>query len=262
MQAASPPHRDYQTLRVRFEAQTCFLQLHRPDADNTISRTLIDECQQVLTVCEEHATTVVLEGLPHVFCMGADFRAIHDRVDDGRREQGNAEELYRLWLRLATGPYVTVAHVQGKANAGGLGFVSACDIVLAKAEVQFSLSELLFGLFPACVMPFLARRIGIQRAHYLTLMTRPIDAAQALSWGLVDAVDVDSEKLLRLHLRRLRCLSKPAVAQYKQYASELGGQLLAAMPRAVAANEAMFSNRATLDAIHRYVETGRLPWET
>jgi len=262
MQAAPPQHREYQTLRVRYEAQMCFLQLYRPDADNTISRTLIDECMDVLTQCEGQVTTVVLEGLPHVFCMGADFRAIHDRVDDGSREQGGAEQMYRLWLKLATGPYVTVAHVQGKANAGGLGFVAACDIVLAKADVQFSLSEMLFGLFPACVMPFLARRVGLQRAHYLTLMTKPIDAAQALSWGLADSVDADSEKLLRLHLRRLRCLSKPAIAEYKKYASELGGQLLAAMPRAVAANEAMFSNRATLETIHRYVETGRLPWET
>jgi len=254
--------REYQTLRVRIEDQICLLQLHRPEADNTISRTLIDECLEVLELCEGKVTTVVLEGLPTVFCLGADFRAIHDRIEDGRQQQGNAERMYRLWLQLATGPYVTLAHVRGKVNAGGVGFVAACDIVLASADAQFSLSEMLFELFPACVMPFLVRRIGLQRTHYLTLTTKPIDAEQALRWGLADAVDPDSEKLLRSHLRRLRCLSKDAIARYKRYAGALSGQLLADMPLAVSANEAMFSNRATLEAIHRYVETGRLPWES
>jgi 3-carboxymethyl-3-hydroxy-acyl-[acp] dehydratase len=262
MSSSGLSNREYETLRVRFEEQTCFLQLHRPEADNTISRTLIDECLQVLALCEGQVTTVVLEGSPTVFCLGADFRAIHDQIEDGRPQQGSAERMYRLWLQLATGPYVTVAHVRGRVTAGGVGFVAACDVVVARADAQFSLSEMLFELFPACVMPFLVRRIGPQRARYLTLMTKPIDAAQALSWGLADAVDKESEKLLRSHLRRLRCLSKDAVARYKRYASELSGQLLADMPLAVNANEAMFSNRATLEAIHRYVETGRLPWES
>jgi polyketide biosynthesis enoyl-CoA hydratase PksH len=251
----------YQSLRVRFDEQVCFLQLHRPDAGNTIDARLIDECLAVLDRCEEQATAVVVEGLPDVFCLGADFRQIHDQVESGARDRGSAERLYRLWLRLATGPYVTLAHVRGKVNAGGVGFVAACDIVVARPDAQFSLSELLFGLFPACVLPFLVRRIGPQKAHYLTLMTRPIEAPQALAWGLADVLDEDSEKSLRLHLRRLRCLSKPAIARYKQYAAGLNGQLHEAMPLAVAANQALFSNQETLAAIHRYVETGRFPWE-
>jgi polyketide biosynthesis enoyl-CoA hydratase PksH len=252
---------EYKTLKVRFDGQMGFIQLYRPDANNTINSLLIEELVQALAHCEQQATVVVVEGLPEVFCLGADFRDIHDQLEDGRREQNNAERLYRLWLQLATGPYVTIAHVRGKANAGGLGFVSACDIVVAAADVQFSLSEMLFGLFPACVMPFLVRRIGMQRAHYLTLMTKPIGATEALAWGLVDVLDQDSERALRLHLRRLRCLAKPAIAQYKKYMAELNRQLTEVMPLAVNANHQMFSNRATLDAIHRYVESGRLPWE-
>jgi 3-carboxymethyl-3-hydroxy-acyl-[acp] dehydratase len=52
---------------------------------------------------------------------------------------------------LATGPFVTISHVRGKANAGGLGFMAASDIVLAQEEAQFSLSELLSdSIRPAC----------------------------------------------------------------------------------------------------------------
>src|SRR5439155_22787849 len=94
--------------------------------------------------------------------------------------------LYDLLLQLETGSYITLSHVQGKANAGGIDIVAACDIVLADHAAQFSLSELLFGLFPACVLPFLIRRVGFQKAHYMTLMTQPISAQRAHTWGLVD----------------------------------------------------------------------------
>src|SRR5207248_3090020 len=131
--------------------------------------------------------------------------------------------LYELWLQIATAPFVTVAHLRGKTNAGGVGFVAACDIALADATATFSLSELLFGVYPACVMPFLIRRIGFQRAHYLTLMTQPIAVEQAHRWGLVDAYETQSDGLLRKHLLRLRCLSKVAIRRYKGYMTELHG---------------------------------------
>lgn len=246
---------------VRREGEVCFLQIHRVAAGNTISPTLVERCRVVLAECESDTTVVVLEGLPHVFCAGADFQRIHDGVEAQSSTQDDPESLYRLWLHLARGPFVSVAHVRGKATAGGVGFVAACDVAIASDSAQFGLSELLFGLFPACVMPFLVRRVGLQNAHYLTLMTRPIDAQEAHRLQLVDAVDRESEKVLRQHLRRLRCLSRASIVQYKNYMAKLGDPLEESMPHAVQANRAMFSDPQTLSTIHRYVETGRLPWE-
>ena len=137
---------------------------------------------------------------------------------------------------MATGPYVTVSNVRGKVNAGGLGFVAASDIALADESAQFSLSELLFGLYPACVLPFLIRRIGFQKAHYLTLMTQPISARQACEWGLVDAYEPLSDALLRRHLQRLRRLSKVAIRRYKNYASRISAPLQDLKSLAVTAN--------------------------
>jgi polyketide biosynthesis enoyl-CoA hydratase PksH len=154
-----------------------------------------------------------------------------------------------------------VAHVRGKVNAGGMGFVAASDIVLADQTAQFSLSELLFGLFPACVLPFLIRRIGVQKAHYLTLMTKPIGVQEAQAWGLVDAHDADSASLLRTHLLRLRRLSKPAIMRYKRYMHDLDRALQHAKPVALAANREVFSDPENLKGILRFVEQGKLPWE-
>src|SRR6516162_468986 len=156
----------------------CFLQIDRPHANNTICSRLVTECNEVLSACEESATILVLSGSPEVFCFGGDFKAIA-RTSPKSQEQGDGPgPLYDLWLRLATCSYVTISHVRGKVNAGGVGFVAASDIVLADETAQFSLSELLFGLFPACVLPFLIRRIGFQKAHYFTLMAQPVSAKQ------------------------------------------------------------------------------------
>jgi polyketide biosynthesis enoyl-CoA hydratase PksH len=250
-----------ETIRVRLEDDIAFVQLHRPASGNAIDERLIAETGEALRACEGQAKVVVLEGLPDDFCSGADFQEIQAQVDGGARRVQDPAPLYDVWQRLASGPYVTVAHVRGRANAGGVGFVAACDIVLAEEKATFGLSELLFGLMPACVLPFLARRIGFAKANYMTLMTQPITAAQAREWGLVDACEPSSENLLRKHLLRLRRLGHDGIARYKRYAAGLDGGLRASRPRALEANLEVFSDPENLRKIARYVRSGKFPWE-
>ncbi|MCP3780775.1 enoyl-CoA hydratase/isomerase [Paenibacillus sp. SEL1] len=249
----------YQTIQVRFQESICYIRFYRPEANNTINNTLIEECLHVLALCEESVTIVVLEGLPEVFCFGADFEGMREKVESGQEHAMSPESMYDLWLKLATGPYITISHVRGKANAGGVGFIAASDIVIADETAQFSLSELLFGLFPACVLPFLVRRIGFQKAHYLTLMTQPVSVQQAHVWGLVDAYDVQSEMVLRKHLLRLRRLTKKGILRYKRFMDELN-DLRQCKPLALASNQEVFSDSQNLKGIFRYVETGQFPW--
>jgi len=129
------------------------------------------------------------------------------------------------------------------------------------------LSQLLFGLFPSHVLPFLIRRVGFQKAHYLSLMTQPISVQRAYSWGLVDEYEETSESLLRKHLLRLRYLSKTGILRYKRYMNELDarqGQALSlweAKSLALAAKQGMWSDPEKLKGIFRYVEEGLFPWE-
>jgi polyketide biosynthesis enoyl-CoA hydratase PksH len=252
----------YETVRLRFEEDIGFLQIHRPGSNNAINERLIEELGHALQACEARAKVAVLEGLPEVFCSGADFREIQARCEGERRNQEqDPGPLYDLWQRLATGPCISVAHVRGRANAGGIGFVAACDIVLSDDKAAFSLSELLFGLMPACVLPFLVRRVGFAKANYMTVMTQPVPAEQAQQWGLVDACDANSENLLRKQLLRLRRLDKDAIARYKRYASSLDDGLRASRLKALEANVEVFSDPDNLQKISRYVKTGKFPWD-
>lgn len=247
---------NYKTILVRVEHPVCYIKLNRQQVNNAINTLLIDECLHALAVNHHQVHLIVLEGLPHVFCSGADFKDLSTDHDGTL-----PESLYTLWEQLSGNYFISIAHIRGRVNAGGIGLASACDLVLADQNAEFSLPELLFSLFPACVLPFLIRRIGFQRAHYMTLTTKPITASQALDWGLVDAIAMDSDALLRQHLIRLRRLSKSSVEHYKTYINELDISLKKAKSAAISANRAMFSNNDILKNIDRYTRTGRFPWE-
>lgn len=251
----------YQTIDVRWDGPVCYLTFDRPDASNAINARLVAECSHVLAACEKSASVVVLSGSPEVFCFGADFKEVTAACDPAFADHEGPGPMYDLWLKLATGPFVVVSYVLGKANAGGLGFIGASDIVLADESAQFSLSELLFGLYPACVLPFLMRRVGFQRAHYLTLSAQSVSARTALDWGLVDACEAQGQPLLRRHVMRLRRLAPTALARYKRYATAIGPQLAQFRDAAIAGNLEVFTDPDNLRGIARYLEQGLFPWE-
>lgn len=256
---------NHTTIRVRHQGHVCRVQLDRPERDNAINDAMVRELNELLDSCERDGTTlVVLEGSPEAFCVGADF---HDFAPGAGPRAAAAEAaydpapLFDLWLRMATGPYITLAHVRGKTNAGGVGFVAASDIVIADTSATFGLSELLFGLYPAMVLPFLTRRVGYQRAHYLTLSTRPVGAVQAAEWGLVDCCAERSGPLLAQHLGRMSKLSRDGIARYKRFMSAEIAPVRRHREAAIAANLEIFSDPHNLQRITRFVEDGVYPWE-
>ena len=249
----------YETLKVTTEANVCRIAFDRSAAGNALNARLIAECAEVVARCageDSPVTVVAIEGGPEVFCAGGDFEAVSDSGS-----AGDPAPLYDLWQTLADGPFVTVSLVRGRVNAGGVGFLAASDIVIAEESARIGLSELLFGLFPACVLPFLIRRIGRQRAHYMTLMTRPLGAAEARDAGLVDVVAEDAERTSRQHLSRLTLLKKPAIARYKAYLAGCRGEPAADREAALAANREMFRDPEVIADIRRYVTELKLPWE-
>lgn len=252
---------EWKTIKVRFEECVCFIQLNRPDAKNTINALMVEECNKAIDLCSSEIKIIVMEGLPDIFCFGADFNNEISVNANQQQEEYNPESLYNLWMKMANGPFVIIAHVRGQVNAGGVGFVAASDIVIADNSAVFSLSELLFGLYPAMVLPFLIRKIGFQKANYLTLMTKPVTVQKAYEWGLVDAYHEKSSNLLRKHLSRLKILPKEGIKNYKKYMGSLNNIILEAKKEAIKANIEIFSDPQNVKMIRRFVEKKIYPWE-
>lgn len=248
------------SLRVERQGAVCVIGFDRHERRNAIDDRLVREFGAVLDGLGEEVTVVVLEGGPEYFCFGADFDALAEHGADTSAHRPG--ELFDIWRRLSGGPFVSIAHVRGKVNAGGVGFVAACDIVLADESATFSLSEMLFGLLPACVYPFLTRRVGAQRAHYMTLTAKTFDAATMCAWGLVDAVGGDTAAMVRSHLVGCRRLSRTAIVRHKRYVDTLGGDPCDVRALAVAANLEAFTDPDNIRSVRRFVADGTFPWET
>ena len=91
---------------------------------------------------------------------------------------------------------------------GGVGLAAVCDFVFAAADARFATPEVTLGLPPAQIAPFLAHRLGEARAKRLLLTGETLDAAAALSLGLVDTLAADTAALDALLEARLAALGR------------------------------------------------------
>jgi methylglutaconyl-CoA hydratase len=82
-------------------------------------------------------------------------------------------------------PKPTIARVQGDCYAGGMGLVSACDVVVAAEPVNFCLSEAKLGLLPATIAPYVVKAMGEQAARRYFVTAERFDARRAERLGLV-----------------------------------------------------------------------------
>lgn len=85
-------------------------------------------------------------------------------------------------------PAPVVARIQGWCLGGGLELAMACDMRVAAPEAKFAMPEVKVGIPSVIHAAMIPRLIGGARARWLILTGATIDAATALSWGLVDVV--------------------------------------------------------------------------
>jgi len=113
-------------------------------------------------------------------------------------------------------PQPVIARIPGWCLGGGLEFAIACDFRIASDAAQFGMPEVKVGIPSVIHAALLPRVMGTPRARWLVMTGAIIDAATALTWGLVDVVtapaglDAEVEKLLG---ELLACGPEALVAQ-------------------------------------------------
>ena len=109
-------------------------------------------------------------------------------------------EAFRVLSRIDA-PIVTAAH--GAIAGGALGYVYAADLVMAAEGTKFLTAFAALGLSGDGGGTWhLPRLIGARRAAQAYLQNTPIEATEALEWGLINEI-VPAEQL-RSQARRWR----------------------------------------------------------
>ena len=179
----------YQTIKAERDGPVLRVALARPEVRNAFNEVLIEEMNALLrdVAGEGAARVLVLTGQGTAFCAGADLHWM-GRMRGFSYEENLADALplAELMRRLHDLPIPTIAAVNGAAIGGGNGLVAACDIAIASHRAEFSLSEVKIGLVPACIGPYVIRRVGEAHARELFLTGRRISADRAVEVGLVN----------------------------------------------------------------------------
>jgi methylglutaconyl-CoA hydratase len=222
----------YQTIEVSIRDRVARVALNRPDVRNAFNELMIEDLIRVLEKVErdEAVRVFVLTGNGTAFCSGADLNWMKKMkgftVEENYRD---AMRLAELMFKIYNLPKPTIARVNGASIGGSNGLVAACDIVIASHRAEFSLSEVKIGLVPACIGPYLVKRIGEAACRNLFLTGERISADQAKNLGLVNDVVTHENLDARLEekARNLLTSGPHALAVSKELLSRVGAMPLA-----------------------------------
>ena len=172
-------------------------QLHitidRPLARNAIDRCLRDELFEAfsLATLDPEVRSVKLRAVGTSFGTGGDLQEFGTTRDPATAHLIRSRTLPALMIAGRAG--ILDVHVQGACVGAALEMAAFAGRLTATSEAWFQLPELSMGLIPGaggCVS--VPRRIGRQRAALMILSSRRINAASALRWGLIDAIEDQS----------------------------------------------------------------------
>jgi methylglutaconyl-CoA hydratase len=218
----------FQFIRFSIENSVARVTFCRPEIHNAFNASVIGEMSSVFSRIHEthNIRAVVLTGEGKSFCSGADLnwmRSVLTQSFDENLAEANA--LADLFWAIYTCRCPVIARVNGAAIGGGTGFVAVCDIAIAAESAVFSFSEVKIGVVPACIGPYVIKKLGEGRARELFLTGERINARRALDFGLVNSVAVDSDLDDAVHklLKQVLSSGPQAVATAKKLLSEVSG---------------------------------------
>jgi enoyl-CoA hydratase/carnithine racemase len=163
------------------------LMLNRPSKLNAVTPQMTDAVRAYTDRinADSEVRAVVLTGAGEkAFCAGSDISEL-DAYDTAWEFRGRPD--YCDAVRAIRKP--VIAAVNGYAYGGGLELAMSADIRLASRSAMFAAPEVKLGwIGGGGVSAFLALSAGPSNAALMLYTGDPVDAATALSWGLVSQV--------------------------------------------------------------------------
>ena len=181
--------KDYQTIKFDQKEDVGTIWLNRPGIRNAFNETMISELIDVFEEIEkkEDLRAVILRGAGKSFCAGADLNWMKDVVNYSYEQ--NYQESYNLskcFYSIYTCSKPTIAMVHGAAIGGANGLLAACDFAFADDDTVFSLSEVKIGVVPACISPYVVKRVGEYPSRDLMLTGRRFKGIEAEEYKLIN----------------------------------------------------------------------------
>lgn len=174
-----------ETVTLRHDGPVAVITITRPDQRNAVDppTALGLRAAFVAAMADTDVAAVELTGAGGVFCAGADLKAVAEgaafpAVPGGFGPMGPTRT---LWAK------PVIAAVEGHAVAGGLELALMADLRVGSETAVFGVFCRRWGvpLIDGGTV-WLPRVVGHGRAMDMILTGRPVDAAEALAFGLIN----------------------------------------------------------------------------
>ena len=192
----------YEQLIVDVDGAVATVRLNNPEKLNALSVVLTRELLEAMEQLgkDPDVRAVVLTGEGRGFCAGADLGALQEPYLSGQRPQLSTflrDGYHRLIPLFIDTPKPVIAAVNGVAAGAGVSLALACDLRVAADTASFGMAFVRIGLVPdSGVSYFMPRAVGLAKALELAITGQRIDAAAALSLGMVTSV-VPADRVLQ-----------------------------------------------------------------
>jgi len=187
---------EYTVLKYEKDGRIARVTFNRPEIHNAFNSTVITEMSHLFSEIEkdEDIRVVVLTGEGKSFCAGADLNWMRGVIKQSYQENlDESNALADLFYQIYTFKRPVVGQINGAAIGGGTGFVAVCDIAIAAESAKFSFSEVKIGVVPACIGPYVIKKMGEGKARELFITGERMKAKRAFKVGLVNKVVPDDE---------------------------------------------------------------------
>lgn len=178
----------YQYIEITHNGPVATLWLNRPEVRNAFHQDMISEIIDGFNILSSmDLRLVILRGRGETFCAGADLnwlkQVIHYSYEQNLKESRILATCFKTIYEF---PHPTLAWVHGAAIGGGIGLLSACDFAYAEPITLFSFSEVKMGIVPACISPYVIKRIGEFRARELMITGKRFMGKEAEHYHLIN----------------------------------------------------------------------------
>lgn len=170
---------------------------NRPEIHNAFNGTVITEMSEVFDQIagDDDLRLVLLTGKGKSFCAGADLNWMRGVIKQSFQENlDESNALAELFWKIYTCRLPVIGRINGAAIGGGTGFVAVCDIAIAARSAKFSFSEVKIGVVPACIGPYVVKKMGEGKARELFITGERMNGDRAYEVGLVNQ-SVDDDQL-------------------------------------------------------------------
>ena len=219
-----------QTIKLTIDKRSIVtLTLNRPEVHNAVSLEMIREMRKIIEELNSNPEPrgIILTGAGKTFCAGMDLRWMQ-KISTQKRANRIAEatELSEMLNELDQLNKPLIGKINGHSFGGAIGLISCCDFAVAAEDAEFSLTEVLLGLLPATISPFVIRRIGAANARRIMLNAHRFSVKEAVHLGLLaksiyrQSFEEEIEKEVT---ELLRCAPE-AVSSTKSLISEVRGK--------------------------------------